>query len=111
MSSAKWQRHSTFLSVKWRISEVADVDWPRASGVGVSGERGGALASLWQSSSGGASTGRPVAAPPGKEGGLSARDMAPPPGQLSGGARTANGAVRGGGGGGLSGVSAPGASA
>ena len=70
MSSAKWQRHSTFLSVKWRISEVADVDWPRASGVGVSGERGGALASLWQSSSGGASTGRPVVAPHGKKAGL-----------------------------------------
>src|SRR5258708_38413411 len=39
MSSAKWQRHSTFLSVRWRtwIGRV----------VGVSGKRGGGLADLW----------------------------------------------------------------
>ena len=85
MSSAKWQRHSTFLSVRWRtwigrrrfLANVG-MGW-LASGNG---------------SSGGASTGRPVAAPPRKEGGLSARDMATTPGQLPGSARTANGAVR-----------------
>ena len=75
------------------FSEVADVDWPRAYGVGVSGEVGVGLLASGNGSSGGASTGRPVAAPPRKEGGLSARDMATP-GQLPGSARTANGAVR-----------------
>ena len=88
MSSARWQRHSTFLSVSWRtwigralmaLAFLANegVRW-LASGNG---------------SSGGASTRRPVAAPPRKQGGLSARDMATP-GQLPGSARTANGAVR-----------------
>jgi len=89
MSFAKWQRHSNFLSVRGRT-------WiGRAYGVGVSGKRGGGLAGLWQRVKRGASTGRPVAAPPRKEGGgpSSARDMATP-GQLQGSARTANGAVR-----------------
>ena len=89
MSSAKWQRHSTFLSVRWRtwIGRALMASAFLAN-VGV-----GLLAS-GNGSSGGASTGRPVAAPPRKEGGLSAaRDMATP-GQLPGSARTANGAVR-----------------
>ena len=90
MSSAKWQRHSTFLSVRWRtwIGRALMASSAFLANVGV-----GLLAS-GNGSSGGASTGRPVAAPPRKEGGLSARDMATTPGQLPGSARTANGAVR-----------------
>src|SRR5713226_3861937 len=88
MSSAKWQRHSTFLSVRWRtwIGRALMASAFLAN----EGMRGMASGN---GSSGGASTGRPVAAPPRKEGGLSARDMATP-GQLSGSARTANGGVR-----------------
>ena len=85
MSSAKWQRHSTFLSVRWR-TWIGRRRFLADAGVGLLASGNG--------SSGGASTGRPVAAPPRKEGGLSAaRDMATP-GQLPGSARTANGAVR-----------------
>ena len=87
MSSAKWQRHSTFLSVRWRTWIGRRRFWQTWVGLLASGD----------GSSGGASTGRPVAAPPRKQGGLSARDMATP-GQLAGSARTANGAVRDGGG-------------
>ena len=71
------------------FSEVADLDWASTFLANV----GAGLLASGDGSSGGASTGRPVAAPPRKEGGLSARDMATP-GQLPGSARTANGAVR-----------------
>ena len=87
MSSAKWQRHSTFLSVRWRTwigrALMRRRFWQNV-GVGLLASGNG--------SSGGTSTGQPVAAPPRKEGGLSARDMATP-GQLPGSARKANGAV------------------
>ena len=90
MSSAKWQRHSTFLSVRWRtwIGRALMASAFLAN-VGV-----GLLAS-GNGSSGGASTGRPVVAPHGKKAGLFARDMATP-GQLPGSAPTATngGAVR-----------------
>ena len=65
MSSAKWQRHSTFLSVRWRtwIGRALMASAFLAH-VGM-----GLLAS-GDGSSGGASTGRPVVAPPRQEGGL-----------------------------------------
>ena len=88
MSSAKWQRHSTFLSVRWRTW----IGRALMASAFLANEGVRWLAS-GNGSSGGASTGRPVAAPPRKEGGLSARDMATP-GQLPGSARTANAAVR-----------------
>src|SRR6266568_4596620 len=72
------------------FSEVADVDWPRAHGVGVSGERVGGLAGLWQRVKRGCQHRPTGGGTPRKEGGLSARDMATP-GQLPGSARTANG--------------------
>ena len=88
MSSAKWQRHSTFLSVRWRtwIGRALMASAFLANvGVGLlaSGKPGQA--------------GVPAPAdwwwhPHGKKAGFSARDMATP-GQLPGSARTANGAV------------------
>jgi len=75
MFSAKWQRHSTFLSVRWRT-----LDWPRAYGViGVSGKRGGGPADLWQR----VTPRVPAPAhrwwhPHGRKAGFSARDMATP---------------------------------
>ena len=88
MSSAKWQRHSTFLSVRWRT-------WIGRAlmRVGVSGKRGGGLAGLWQRVKRGCQHRPTGGGTPRKQGGLSARDMARP-GQLPGSARTANGAVR-----------------
>jgi hypothetical protein len=83
MSSAKWQRHSTFLSVRWRtwIGRALMASAFLAN-VGV-----GLLAS-GNGSSGGASTGRPGVAPHRKKAGFSAGDMATP-GQLPGSARNA----------------------
>jgi hypothetical protein len=89
MSSAKWQRHSTFLSVRWRtwIGRALRASSAFLANVGVG----------WLASGNGSSGGcqhRPTGGgTPRKEGGLSARDMATP-GQLAGSARTANGAVR-----------------
>jgi len=65
MSSAKWQRHSTFLSVRWRtwIGRALMASAFLAN-VGVR------LLASGNGSSGGASTGRPVVAPHGKKAGL-----------------------------------------
>jgi hypothetical protein len=72
MSSAKWQRHSTFLSVRGRTwigrAPMASAFLANA-GVG--------LLAYGHGSSGGASTGRPVVAPHGKKAGFS-HDMATP---------------------------------
>jgi hypothetical protein len=78
MSSAKWQRHSTFLSVRWRtwIGRALSSSGPA---VGCRPPAAG---------QGGASTGRPVVAPHRKKAGFSAGDMATP-GQLPGSARNA----------------------
>jgi hypothetical protein len=65
MSSAKWQRHSTFLSVRWRTW----IGRALMASAFLANEGVRWLAS-GNGSSGGASTGRPVAAPPPKEGGL-----------------------------------------
>ena len=124
MFSAKWQRHSTFLSVRWRtwIGRALMASSAFLASVGV-----GLLAS-GNGSSGGASTGRPVAAPPhGKRAGFQPATWRRPVsyqaarGQLTAPSATAaadrdicevvGGVGGGGGGGGLSGVSAPGASA
>ena len=58
MSSAKWQRHSTFLSVRWR-TWIGRRRFLADAGVGLLASGNG--------SSGGASTGRPVVAPHGKK--------------------------------------------
>ena len=89
MSSAKWQRHSTFLSVRWRtwIGRALMASSAFLANVGA-----GQLTS-GNGSSRGASTGRPVVAPPRQEGGLFSPRHGDA-GQLPGSARTANGAVR-----------------
>jgi Luciferase-like monooxygenase len=78
MSSAKWQRHSTFLSVRWRT-------W-MGRALSSSGPAVGCRPPA--AGQGGASTGRPVVAPHRKKAGFSAGDMATP-GQLPGSARNA----------------------
>ncbi len=61
MSSAKWQRHSTFLSVRWRTW----IGRALMASAFLANEGVRWLAS-GNGSSGGASTGRPVVAPHGK---------------------------------------------